>query len=328
MMRSAKKLRLLIILPCLFGSLHAQDAPYYFLNNKPVSKKDFSPAITQQLYEAEFEKFQKEEQILDNAFLDQHLNTLATTQKKPRAAVEAELFKINVSEKDAEDWYKENKAMLQGREFATIKAEIIPYLTRMKQEKIKVELVAKLKKEQNFRSNLVAPVSPVIGINTEGYPRKGGAKAKVTLVEFADYSCPHCKVASGVLKKVVEKFGEKVAFVFLDFPLHEGSPAVSVAEGGVCADEQGKFWQYHYEAFGTNEPLSPDSPLNFAKKLNLDTTKFTACMQRPSTKEKIASAKQEGVRIGINATPSLYLNGKKQMGFNEAELVKAIESLL
>jgi protein-disulfide isomerase len=331
MRRFVGKLCLFLALPLLssLASLsQAEDLTYYYLGDKGVSAKELSPAITQQLFEAELEKYQRTEQIVDSALLDQHLNGLAKKQNKTRAALEADMFKASVSEKDAETWFKENKAMLQGREFAAIKGEIIPYLTRMKQEKMKKDLLVTVKKEQKFRFALTKPIAPVLAINTEGFPRKGGKNPKVTIIEFADYGCPHCKVASGVLKKVVEKYPEKIALIFLDFPLHPGSPSVQVAEGGVCADEQGKFWPYHYEAFSEQGILTEASPTAIAKKIQLDMGKFTSCVQNPATKAKVATAKQEGERIGVSGTPAIYLNGKKQSGYSEQELLSEIERLM
>lgn len=298
--------------------------PYYYLGNKGVGPADFSPAVRQQLYEVELERYQKIEQVIDQVVLEQQLTKRAEQEKKPRATLEAELFKTEVSEKEAEAWFNENKAMIPGRDFASIKGELIPYLTRIKQDKIRKELVAGIKNDRNYRLAIAKPEAPVITISTTGHPHKGSNSPKVTIVEFADYRCPHCKVASGVLKNVVEKYADKVAFYFIDFPLHD----TAVAEGAVCAHEQQKFWEYHYEAFAQQETLNASSPGEIAKKLGLDPTKFSACLTRPTTKEKVNLAKQEGVRIGVTGTPAIYLNGKKHMGYSEDELVKAVQSML
>ncbi len=326
---SAFKFLLLCSLAFCSAPLFADDPTMYYLGERGVSAADLPPSIKQQLFEAEMEKYLRMEQILDGAVLEQYLNKLAEQSKKPRSTIEADLFtKIEVSDKEAETWYGENKAMLAGREFATIKGEIIPYLKRMKQDKIKQDLLTKIKKEQKYRVALVKPEAPVLAINTAGFPHKGAANPKVTIVEFADYRCPHCKSASQVLKKVVEKFNDKVAFYFLDFPLHEGTASLVVAEGAVCAEEQQKFWEYHYAAFAEQETLSDASPLALANTLKLDTAKFTACMQRPAAKERVAAGKQEGVRIGVGGTPAIYLNGKKTNGYTEQDLLKSIQALL
>jgi protein-disulfide isomerase len=65
----------------------------------------------------------------------------------------------------------------------------------------------------------------------------------VTIVEFADYQCPHCKIAAESLKKVTEKFKGKVRLVFMDYPINPSGISRAVAEASHCALEQGKFWE-------------------------------------------------------------------------------------
>lgn len=326
--RSLAKYLLIFALPVLPQTGLANSAALYYLGNKPVTAQELSPAVKQQIFEVELENYMRLEQTIDAALLDEHLTALSEKQKKPRAQLENELFKVEVKEKDAQAWYNENKAMLHGRDYASIKGEIIPYLTRLQQEKLKKDYLATVKKEKQFRLALAKPEAPVVAITTKGFPRKGSENAKVTIVEFADYRCPHCKVASQVLKKVVDKYKDKVSLVFLDFPLREGTLSNTLAEAAVCAEEQGKFWEFHYQAFNEQESLNDSSPLTFAKNLKLDTEKFNACMQKPATKERVVQAKKEGVRIGVSGTPAIYLNGRKHTGYSEQDLHDEIERLL
>ena len=132
------------------------------------------------------------------------------------------------------------------------------------------------------------------------------------------------------LEKIMEKFSKKVQLVFLDFPL-QGSRGVShtVAVGGVCADKQDKFWEYHALAFNGQKSLNSKSPNKFAEQLKLDLKKFESCMKDKSSTEKVELARKEGERIGVQGTPAIYINGRKVMGgIDVKSLERAIKRLL
>jgi protein-disulfide isomerase len=187
----------------------------------------------------------------------------------------------------------------------------------------------KVKKSKKFTLNLQKPEAPVVDVKFEGFPAKGKDGAKVTIIEFADYQCPHCKVASESFKKVTEKFKDKVKFVYLDFPVNPSGISKVVAEGSHCAEEQGKFWDYHYKAFEGQATLDKDSPTKLAKELKLDEAKFKACLEGTKGKALVEKARSEGERIGVSGTPYLLINGRRYMGAHTVEAItKEIETSL
>jgi protein-disulfide isomerase len=158
-------------------------------------------------------------------------------------------------------------------------------------------------------------------IQTEGFPRKGKDDAKVTIVEFADYQCPHCKIAAESLKKVSEKFKNKVRLVYIDYPINPSGVSRAVAEASHCADEQGKFWDFHYKAFESQDKLDKESPLKLAKDVKLDEAKFKACMDLAKGKAMVDKAFAEGSRIGVGGTPYLVINGRRYLGAHTVEAI-------
>ena len=307
-----------------FGSSEA----LYKYNGKTVNKADLSPAAQQAVYDAEKHYYQNVMKIIEGNILESYLDNEAAKQKKPRKDIENKMFSAKVDDKDAKAWYEDNKARLGGRAFESIKNEIVQFLTRQKMEEVKGEVVGKVKKEGDFSLLIAEPEAPTLDISFAGFPFKGDKNAKVTVVEFADYKCPHCKEASSMLKEVSKKYKDKIKLVFLDFPLRMGGLSTTIAHGGVCAEEQGKFWEYHYMAFESQSSLKADSPVKFAEKLGLKVDAFKTCLAASSTKEKVEKSRAEGERIGVQGTPAIYVNGQKLSGYDAKDLEKLIKKNL
>ena len=321
---------LLLALAVHAAAAHA-DSGLFSMDGKTYSVKELSPAQQQQMYELQFEQFEKSKQLIDNAVIDTYLDQQAAKQGKPRSEVETKTFEVkDPSEKDMKKWFEENKTRIPPNyQFDQIKGEIEKIV---KQERVRVkrdELLEKVKKEHKFALALTKPEAPMVDLKVDGFPTKGKDGAKVTVVEFADYQCPHCKAAVEGLKKVSEKFKDKVKFTYVDFPINPSGISKVVAEGSHCANEQGKFWDYHYKAFDGQSALSNESPQSLAKELKLDEAKFKACMDAGKGKTVVERGRKEGERIGVSGTPYLLINGRRYLGAHTPEaLTKEIETEL
>ena len=129
-------------------------------------------------------------------------------------------------------------------------------------------MIEKIKKETSFEFLLKKPIAPVVNINIDGFPMTGNKKSEVTVVEFADYQCPHCKHAYEIMKKLKKDHKDKFKLVFIDFPINRSGISRKVAEGAYCAMQQGKFWEYHGAAFDAQSSLNNDSAKSLAEGLN------------------------------------------------------------
>lgn len=325
-MRSLVNLGLAFVLSS--GVLHAQDPGLYQFGGKTYTLKDLSPALQQTAYDMQRQSYDNLQRVVDAQLFDDYVKSEAQKKKISVEKFEEQVLKSKkVSDKEAKAWFEENKARLGGRSFDTIKKDIVNLLQQQEDEKVRGDLIAKIKKDGKFLFVLPEPKAPVMDINIAGYPSKGNPKAKLTIVEFADYRCPHCRDAAKALKTVFEKYRNKVNFVYLDFPLDKSGPSMKVAEGGVCADQQKKFWEYHYMAFAENN-LTLNSPKDFASKLKLDMKAFETCLASAETTRKVEASRAEGERIGITGTPSIFFNGQKISGNNEKQLEETLKKML
>jgi len=145
---------------------------------------------------------------------------------------------------------------------------------------------------------------------THDSPLRGSTMAPVTIYEFSDFQCPHCKMASPYLKKIVEESNGKVKLIFKQYPLPGHPKAREAAKATIAAHKQGKFWEMHDLLFENQDRLTTANLDDYAKKLGLDVKKFKADMQSKETEKKIEADIAEGHAAGVDSTPSIYVNDR------------------
>lgn len=148
----------------------------------------------------------------------------------------------------------------------------------------------------------------------------GKTDAKVTIVEFGDFQCPACLSAEPALKQVLADRKDNVRFVWRHYPLsniHQN--ADNSARAAEAAGKQGKFWEMHDKLFETQKlwstnTKSKDIFIGFAKDLGLNTDTFSKDFDSQSVTDVIKQDKGDGNALGVDATPTLFLNGEKYTG--------------
>ena len=305
--------------------------PLFKFDGKLYYEKDLQDRMKQDVYEAKHKHYHNWVHVMDNIIFDKYIEEQANKKKISSDKFREQLFKSsNIGENQAKKWYEQNKFRIGSRKFEEIKDEIINHLKRENEHKQRLKLVEKIKKDNKVVIFEEEPVSPVFKINYQGYPSKGNGKAKVTIVEFADYQCPHCKMASKTLKSVVKEFSDRVKFIYIDFPINRSGISTVIAEGAFCASKQSQdaYWKYHYMAFENQNSLKKDSAQLFAKNLRLDMKKFNSCMASNGPKAMLAKSLKEAQRLGVRGTPTIYINGRRTHGHTEEQLKNQIKKLL
>ena len=148
-------------------------------------------------------------------------------------------------------------------------------------------------------------------IDVSAAPIKGNPTARVTIVEFVDYECPHCKHAQGLMRRLVDEYPSDVKIYFKHFPLSSHSNARLAAAAAVAAAKQGKFWPYNEKIWANSDNLTPAILEKAAKEVGLDVARWRAEMDSDAVKARVQADRSEGDDLGINATPSIYINGRK-----------------
>jgi len=142
-------------------------------------------------------------------------------------------------------------------------------------------------------------------------PLRGSPMAPVTLYEFSDFQCPHCKTAAPELKRIVEESDGKAKLVFKHYPLPMHPKAREAAKAAVAADKQGKFWEMHDLLFEKQDELQRANLDDYAKKIGLDLKRFKADMQSKETESKIEADIAQGEAAGVDSTPTIYVNDRR-----------------
>lgn len=153
------------------------------------------------------------------------------------------------------------------------------------------------------------PASDLISADS---PSTGPENAKVTIVEFSDFECPACGLAHPAVREILAKNKDKVRFVYRNFPLPQHQYAQKAAEAALAAGAQGKYWEMHDLLFTNQTKLKFEDLNKYALQLKLkDLSKFTGELQSGKYADAVQKDVAAGNKIGINATPTFFINGLK-----------------
>lgn len=155
-------------------------------------------------------------------------------------------------------------------------------------------------------------------------PFLGPSDAKVTVVEFSDFQCPACGATFPVVKQVQEEYGDRIKFVYRDFPLTSIHPfAQKAAEAAECADEQGKFWEYHDILFQNQTALAISDLKQYAGGLGLNQSEFDSCLDNGEFAIEVARDAAAAQSLGAPGTPTFFINGVryKSMTFSQFKTI-------
>jgi protein-disulfide isomerase len=279
------------------------------VNGKPITDSEVREKAAAQFSQIERDyennKHQLLEGQLEQAIQDRLLEAEAAARGVSKDQLLADLKPAEVTDAAIDAFYEENKARIpQPKE--QVSGQIRQYLEQRGQfearEKFFEGLSAKYKVERKLEP-LRAEVAPT-------GPAKGPANAPVTIVEFSDFQCPFCSRIVPTLEQVKAKYGDKVRIVFRQFPLGMHPQAQKAAEASLCANEQGKFWEFHDFMFQNQQQLAVESLKAKAKELGLNADSFNSCLDSGKFASKITEDQEAGSAAGVSGTPALFINGR------------------
>lgn len=149
---------------------------------------------------------------------------------------------------------------------------------------------------------------------------QGPANATMTLLEYGDYECPACGQAYWIIKDVQQTLGDRLRFVFRNFPLATIHPhAERAAEAAEAAAAQGRFWEMHDALFENQDALDDENLVEYADNLGLDSDRLMEEIETGAHIGRVREDFQGGVRSGVNGTPTFFINGVRYDGVQDAE---------
>ncbi len=159
---------------------------------------------------------------------------------------------------------------------------------------------------------------------------QGDAQAPVTLVEYGDYQCPGCGMAFPIVNAVQKHFGERLRFVFRNFPLTQAHPqAESAAETAEFASAHQHFWPMHDALYENQDALGWPLYLGLGEAMQMSGEELKEALESGAYQSRVRTDFMGGLRSGVNGTPTFFINGKRHDGsFEFKALVAAIETEL
>jgi protein-disulfide isomerase len=282
------------------------------------SSADFGGArLVQALYLARREAL---EQIIDTRLI----NDEAKVQGVDAAAlIEKEIsgHAPQPTENDISFWYQMNPARVQGATLAQVHDAIKSLLIDQRMAEAHDAFIGKLKEKVSVTISLEPPRQKV---DVAGHPSKGPKDAPIELIEFSDFQCPFCQRANPTVEQVLKTYGDRIHFVYRHFPLPNHPNARPAAEAAACAEEQGRFWQFHDELFSNPGKLTDPDLKAHAVTAGLEASRFNACVDGHRFKNEVDKDVKEGNEAGVSGTPAFFINGRALEGAQPFEAFKRV----
>lgn len=308
---------------CVGGDL-APDTVVATIGDKKITLKEVDEGASDQLADLEKKKFEARRQKIEQLIIDQLVKAEATKA----GMKEEEWFKSQVEtgvtpppDSEVQAFFEQNKSQMPpGSTFEAVKPQIIAFMTQNQTREKARKVFDDLKKNAKV---VVLFKEPRKQVEAKG-PARGPDNAKVTIVEFSDFQCPFCSRAHDTVEEVMQAYAGKVKLVFRQFPLEFHADAPKAAEAALCANEQGKFWEFHTALFKNQSKLKEEDLKEHAKGLGLDAAKFETCLSSGKMAAVIKEDMAAGRKVGVSGTPAFFINGVMLSGAQPLEEFKRV----
>ena len=279
------------------------------VGDQTIYDTDLASSAEGQLQSLRSQEFQIKRKALDSLIEQKLLEKAAkakglTTDQLLKQEVDAKVK--DPSDDQIQGFYWAQSGKLNKPLDDTLKAQLRESVKQAQTRQLREDYIKSLRTDSKV---VVLLSAPKVNVAYDPKRLRGNPKAPVMIVEFSDYQCPYCHQVEPTVKDLLAKYGDNVSFSYRDFPLasiHQN--AMIAAEASRCAEEQGKFWEYHDQLF-TASSLEKNSLIEYARNLKLDDKQFESCLTTEKYKADIDKDELEGRNAGVNGTPGFFING-------------------
>ena len=226
--------------------------------------------------------------------------------------------KTNVGDEELLAFYEENKERMGDIAFEEVKPKIQRHLQQQRQHTAGKAYIQALRTQASVEIHLDVPR---VEVEAKG-PSLGPDDAPVTIIEFSDYRCGHCRNVEPVVRQLLERYPSELRLVSRHYPLNQVSRGA--AEAAACANEQGRFWEFHSKLFASGGKLDAESLQKYASEVELDLEAFQTCVDERRFETDIEADLADGRRAGVRGTPAFFVNGIPIKGRRSLEDFAAI----
>jgi protein-disulfide isomerase len=275
--------------------------------------------VTQLLYQY---RRQSVDQLIGDYLVSEAAKKSGTTKEK---YLEAELSKRRgeITEAQIQEVYDQNRDRVGTSTVNDLRDSIRTFITRNRDGQNLAILVGELKKTAPPVHLSLEPPRTEVAIAKHD-PVRGPDNAPVTIIEFSEYQCPFCGRVTPTLHQLQQKYGDKIRIVFKDFPLPNHLQAPKAAEAAHCAGDQGKYWELHDRLFANQQQIQVADLKKHAAAVGLDQAKFDQCLDSGTYTTIVQEDVDLGGQMGVQSTPTLYINGRVVTGAQPIGVFEAI----
>lgn len=290
-----------------------------------VQDAELVKGIESDIYEEEYKIYQMKMESLKNIVTEK---IIAQDPKAKGMQKEQYLEKYiyqKVSESDIDAFIKERN-LPKEQITKEIRERISTVIQTEKNSKSVENWLNKQMGSKKIEVFFKKPQRPRFNVEVGNAALLGSADAKVKIVEFSDFQCPHCSRAKLILDEVKKKYKNDVAIVFKHYPLPFHTQARIASNASLCAKSinESSFWKMYDYMFDNQTKLTAENLKEQAKKIGLDMTKFNECFDANKFDTQIQADIDQGNSIGVKSTPTLFVNGQLVMGAQSAEVLSEI----
>ena len=272
---------------------------------------------------------QQEYQVKMDILEDMIQNRLLDQEAAARKVTQDDLVKAEVTNKataptpdEVSQYYEKMKPRLGNKTLEEAKPDVERALAMQKQQDRKAQFLKELASKNEVKI-LLDPPRVAVSIPTTA-PSVGPTDAPITMVEWSDYQCPFCKRAAPTVEQILTEYKGQIRFVYRDYPLPFHKQAMPASFAAHCAEDQGKFWDYHNNLFNAPGDLSEADLSKRATDLGLDAKAFSACMEAKKSEALINAAYNDGAAVGVTGTPAFFINGRMLVGAQPVDAFRAV----
>ena len=297
------------------------------VNGDPITMEQLEEAVQSQI-----EQMNQQLRQIKRSMLDRLINNMLL-QQAARAEglhlneyLKIEVESVTVSDDEVDAAYSKSRHRFPAMLESEVKYRIQRELEDNRRSEALKRLVSKLRGSARVRNFHLERVRSRVDLQPQAGPSLGPAEAQVTIIEFSDFECPYCRKLQPVLRRVLKRWPKEVRLVYKHLPLDRHRYAFGASKAAVCADKQGRFWEFHDALYRENQDLSSQGMKSIAKSLGMELEQFEGCLRDEATRLAVQSDRALARRAGVTGTPTLFINEKRLR--NVSQLEAEVENLL
>lgn len=307
------------------GTAEEDGATFAVVNGQEIKGKEVLDKIRTELEDVKRSEYEMKrratEEVVEEKILEGEAKKQGTSTEKLLAQFDS------LKEKDVSK--DEINSFLQARHIdpsklsAQEKSSIPQIIKSQRMYEARQQFIKDLRDKANVQFKLARPPEKLVDVAVGAGVPNGPASAKVKIIEFSDFQCPFCARGRQRIEEIKDKYKDKVAIYFRNFPLEQIHPyAFHAAEAAACVLEMkpDKWWDYHNTLFDHQEQgLGEKDLIKYAKDMGLDDKAFTDCLKSGKKQAEIRKDIAEGTAAGVNSTPTFFVNGRPIRGAQPIE---------